>query len=636
MPTALFESSAGAERVAKRTLSTTDQRPSEKSRARASQASSAASAAAAAQITSSGAKVAALAEKLSRRGTAPATKAVKPAEVPAEPTDLVGEEMEEEEKEPEEVAAELEQPEAEAEAAVAKVGQAGADVAALPASRKDLMDALPGLGGDEDEDVDQYHTLHLVPMRSTEAGEFAWDEVTSVAKVQERVAGLARYIDAILRSRPGDNLTLAKVSPNGNVDLQALRAAAEKNKSRGIAALRVATFFGKHVEKMLEAGGIMIAPQDLDELSCETSVATGLYPGSVMEQIYIQNEGLRSAFKYDNDAKMNCYQFEPTVEQRRAIARRGYLVKLGSEGTFDMRAISGQVSTETFLVYGTTGLGSAKLLAQPALSKRLRLSQDLVRVSGFNGARRGAGFIALITVPFSKKNLEAMHRMFQVGSFSLGNPDVPGYLMEITVAPTPVELEKILAFRLLNAPIDEAEDEIVEKAKDLSIRIVEGKLLRSPAEGLTLTPIALAHGRAHAGPHGEGERAAMHSCALVNLVTRNCALTNPIGEAAAEKSRAFSLWQSTAQATSFTTTWRRRRRHASTPATATSPEGGREGQYVPLGDSADRTHDGRTGEGRRRGGTESVVVEGHWGWRPMNHLLGWGFDARGRGGGRCK
>ena len=617
---AQFQSAPSKKQQGKRGLETPDTNVTEKIRTRAPTSTPAAAAAAAAQKEPEKEAVTPAApEQGGRAATTPKTAEEQPSELP-----LAGDETRLADGTGEmdlELAAEKPPAAATAHTIAKTVG--AVDVALLPATRKDMLAALPSLEGDGEE-TEQYHTILLVPMRSGPAAEFGWNEATKIPQIHEKLIGLAGYMDGLLKDwNPGDGLSLAKVSPQGNVDLQMQRAAAEKNKSRGVAALRVMSFFGSHLEAVLEAGGIMVEPANVDELTCEMAAETDLYPGCVMEQIYKQNDKLRSYWKYDSDAKMNCYQFEPSMEQRHAIAKRGFLVKLGDEGTFGMRAVSGQASVENFYLYGMTGVGSAKLLAQPALSKRLGLSKDLVRVSGFNGTRRGAGFVAMITIPFSRKNLDAMHRMFQEERFRIGNSNVDGYFTEIYVAPTPVEMEKLLAFKLLSAPVDDSPDELAEKAKDLSLRIVEGVLIRALEEDLTLTALPRAEVfRTHTGPlGGHSGRSEMRTC----NPTRNCAFPTGCNGSKAKPARAFSLWQSTLTTSLSSQKRTRLSSGAGGPGSETTGSGGERGQGE------------RTDRGGGKGGHEhEVAPEDHWRVRPMDHLLGWGFDARGRGGRRCK
>jgi len=141
---------------------------------------------------------------------------------------------------------------------------------------------------------------------------------------------------------------------------------------------------------------------------------------------------------------------------------------------------------ETFFAFGTTGVKSAQYMLQEPLAKAVQVSKDLFMFRNTQVARRGCGTLVAISVPFTQKNFTRMMKLLRTQQFKVVNPDDPEQFLEITLAPTPVEMEKILAFRLLAAP-EEAEEELPKAAMEL--RIVEGALMQADPGRIQLIPL---------------------------------------------------------------------------------------------------------------------------------------------------
>ena len=175
-----------------------------------------------------------------------------------------------------------------------------------------------------------------------------------------------------------------------------------------------------------------------------------LYPGAVIEQIAIQNKGLSASFRRDFSVGKNVfvYSVAADLQQQVDITNRGYLVQLGNLGQFQMLPIERRITFETIYAYGFSGVGSAQDTGKQPFADALACPSDMVRITGVNEIRAGAGTVIAIKYPYSRANYEAAAKVLDQGYFKLRHPTVQSFVMEITVAISPIELQKMLNVKL--------------------------------------------------------------------------------------------------------------------------------------------------------------------------------------------
>ena len=164
------------------------------------------------------------------------------------------------------------------------------------------------------------------------------------------------------------------------------------------------------------------------------------------------------------------YSVNVDLLQQTAITKRGYLVQLGNHGKYQMLPIEQRITFETIYVYGFSGVGSAQDTGKQPFADALACPSDMVRVTGVNEIRAGARTVVAIKYPYSKANYKAAAKVLDQGYFKLRHPTVRTFVMEITVAISPIELQKMLNVRLVNgAAEDSSDDDDEEEAIDLRI-----------------------------------------------------------------------------------------------------------------------------------------------------------------------
>jgi hypothetical protein len=323
---------------------------------------------------------------------------------------------------------------------------------------------------------------------------------------------------------------------------------------------------------------------------------------------------------WDFDRQMTAYRFVYSSHaQEAAVDKRGYLVRLGKGaalGTFIPQPIQQRVQWETIYVHGATGQGSARDFVLPCVTRALAVSKDLAKLQEAQGVKRGRGYFAAISFPYSKSKYLQVMKLLETKHFKL--PIGEGVL-EITLAATMVEMGKILNMDLIKEE-EVKEEEEEEASKPLELRFEEGAQGRVAGE---LVEAALwdRHREASASAAREGRRR------LEAALMRNRGDTNAHNEmpscgcSTAENGSEFSLVQS----------WSRQR--LGEPAAApTFSEAWPNERRAVIG-AARRTAWGAAAEWR---GSAMRSDSRCWRQRLLEHLLGWGYDARGCGGGRCK
>ena len=343
-------------------------------------------------------------------------------------------------------------------------------------TRSEEMESLPEFGDVTGlEAVEAGMSIFITPLRSGKFAAAYFDEATRAAtiagKAQALIGGINGLIEATM---PGFDFNT--VSVGGRVELAALRLSEPfKNGRCGVYKVRVLEACANAVIKVLQAEAVVTAAFGT-EWTHETIIPDDYYPGAVIEQVSVQNKGLAAAFKRDLSVGKNVfvYQVELTsAAQLAIIEKRGYLVQLGSHGKFAMRAIERRVSFETIYAYGCSGVASAKDVLAGPISAALAVPADMMRVSGVNSTVPGMGTVVAIKYPYSKANYDAAAKLLDQGQFKLRHPTIKSFVIEITLAITPIELQKRLAIRLMR-DIESSESEDEEEPLDL--RIKEGEM----------------------------------------------------------------------------------------------------------------------------------------------------------------
>ena len=290
-------------------------------------------------------------------------------------------------------------------------------------------------------------TLSLVP---TAAGDGAAAAINERSK--EKAINLAcevhkRTVHALLVKANAEITTLT-VSPDGVLDFKAARRSSSKNGRSGVFKWRVVASFAVHIEKALKDQYIVTA----DELrTYELDVDASAYPGTVISQLQAQS-GLTAVLKTKfGRVEIETYMFDMSAEQGQLFSERGYVAELGPYGKVQFRMAEMKLSIEHVYAYGITGIGSAQLDLQPEFARATACSTDLVHIAGIPGAKRGMGTMVDISYPFSASNYDAVCKLIAIGEFQLINPRT-GTALEITLAESPIEMQKKLGIQLLNKP----------------------------------------------------------------------------------------------------------------------------------------------------------------------------------------
>ena len=318
-------------------------------------------------------------------------------------------------------------------------------------------------------------TLHLTPLRSAAWADFYFDEATSVSVVMGKTQGLIRALDKELSEKlPG--FDLAAVSVRGATEVAALRCSEPfKNGRCGVYKIRVLEACSEAV--MGAVGDVaVVTPAFGVEFTHETIIADEFYPGAVIEQISEQNNGLAAAFKRDFSIGKNVFVYQVQITSAAQLAiveKRGHFVQLGAHGKFALRAVERKVTFETIYAYGCSGLGSAKDILQGPLAASLAVPKDMVRVSGVNSTIASAGTVVAIRYPYSAANYDAAAQLLDQAYFKLRHSAHSSFAIEITLAITPLELQKRLAIRLVR-DVESSESEEDEGVGALDLRITEG------------------------------------------------------------------------------------------------------------------------------------------------------------------
>lgn len=116
--------------------------------------------------------------------------------------------------------------------------------------------------------------------------------------------------------------------------------------------------------------------------SHQVIVPDNFYPGAVMEQIAIQNNGLAASFRRDFSIGKNAYVYSVDLDLARQteITKCGYLVQLGLQGKFRMLPVEQRMTFETIYAYGFSGVASAQAEGKQPFADELACPSDLVRI----------------------------------------------------------------------------------------------------------------------------------------------------------------------------------------------------------------------------------------------------------------
>ena len=371
------------------------------------------------------------------------------------------------------------------EAAQRSAGKVAAAVAALeegdlaarvdelvgePKTRKEEIQQLPtfaeitGLSSEE-----ECKTVLVVPKRSVAAAqECYWDEAATKVEVAACVRRISTRIDELL-VEAGDSLSLVEVSPGGRPEVEAQRAGHLKNAANGITKIRVQAEYYEYLRGILEEE-FLVLPDDQSKLEEEVFASAEFYPAAVIEQIAAQNSGLQAWARYDRASGTYAYQFAYSSEsQRHRAERRGHLVQLGSYDRLMSSRVAKRIQWEEITAYGFTGVGSATDFGKKPIAGAMALSSDLLQMSPAKGIKSGVGAVITIRFPYSTANYHQVLNLLAQAHFKL---PIGEHVLEVTLAANPVELAKLLRFKLLAEEVDEVEEK--ESPRALDLRITEG------------------------------------------------------------------------------------------------------------------------------------------------------------------
>ena len=493
-------------------------------------------------------------------------------------------------------------------------------------------------------------TLLVVPMRSLDAvKDCYWDESATKVQVAACVRRISKRVDELV-TEAGDDLSLEEISPDGRPEVEAQRAGHFKNAANGITKIRVQAEFYEYLQNILEEEFIVV-PDDQSTLEEEVYAGAEFYPAAVIEQIAVQNAGMKAWARYDRSSGTYAYQFSYTSEaQRRLADRRGYLVQLGSYEKLVPSRVAKRIQMEEITAYGFTGVGSAIDFGRTPIAGAMALSSDLVRMMPARGVKAGMGAVVTIRFPYSTANYHKVLNLLAQAHFKL---PIGEHVLEITLATNPVELAKLLRLNLLAEEVDEVEEKEAPRALDLRIAegAVAGELVAACLWDLRREvgreAAALARAwRMRAEGWPEAHTHEMHNCAMQTLgecVTArdSCLddamqmevsgeLTDP-SQINGDASCGAGIIGSRDWHGILSATWARivarvaaRRYLVEAGASAGAAWGLLREWLGCVGEAA--------GSVARRGC--AARSQGWTRWRPQEHLLGWGFDARGCSGRR--
>jgi hypothetical protein len=522
-------------------------------------------------------------------------------------------------------------PEVQEQVAAAAIAMAaGMGLEGIPATRREMIDSLPSIASANAlVAANDCISLKVVALRNGAAAAGYYDESSTPDQIDKAEEFNRRRMNKLIEER-GDGYSLADLCEGGVVDVAAARSGTTKNRRNGVIVARIdESWFDYFYEAIREE--YMVSPNDADMLDFECLGDEKFYPGAVLEQLHAQNGGMNSMVRYNRDTRGNIYTFSfPTDAAYEEAVRREHIVKLGAHGTLQFRPVQRRPANEEFFIYGLTGVGSAKDYMVPQIACNMGVSKDLVRASVAQGVRDGIGALIKVVVPYSKANYGRLMKLLATAHFKL---IIEGHALEITVAATPVEIGKLLNFQIMSAEREEDEEDEVEA---LDLRIED---ITAPGTGAH-TPPNPAHAflvsdwlwRLH-GKVGREAAARAREC-MPRLVAASTMHVRPCSAARSTGTRSCSYpTHSSETHACYISRWQ--------PSDGLGSVGRQE--------AATRRHNlGR--QGYCRDGSEArAVCSGrlwwaawglqtgqHWEWRPMDHLLRWGFDARACGEGKSK
>ena len=516
---------------------------------------------------------------------------------------------------------------------LSSAGDSEAALGDFPASRQEVIEGLPAIGMvNELIATNNAISVKLVALRSGPASKGYYDETATYDKICEAEAACKVYLNDALYDM-GDGYTLKDLSPDGKINLAAARSGNTKNRRNGQIVVRIDE---EHLEYFMMAieGVYTVAPPDPEELEYEAMASDTFYPGAILEQIHAQNGGVHATVRYSREAKANCFMwsFESEEDKDEAEAR-GYIIKLGKEhGTMAFRPIQKKIQMEECFLYGFTGPASAKDLFLPLYAQEVGCSKDLARISRAQGIRDGVGTVIKITFPYSKSSYKRFMKLIAIERFKLV---IEGHALEVTIAMTPVELGKILAFRLM-AEEEEEEQEEITSAIDLRIEDVTPACKSEAGKHATLMPKCTWKPYAKVGVHSWYAMSRTQESATFEPIsppTHHRDEEERMRKTPEEKmhSCAYEMHELDSHADDGLH-WQRISNERAKRHEAKRDEAAR--QALRAGADEARMGWARQLLENEGGGARSRGC--HWEVRSMDHLLRWGYDARACGGGKSK
>ena len=475
-------------------------------------------------------------------------------------------------------------------------------------TRKDDIEALPTFGEITGlVAVENGITLFITPLRAGAAAECYFNETATATDIGGKSQAMINFVNTRLGLRLA-GMDLNTVSIDNVIDCVALRNTSFKNQRCGVFKLRV---MESASDGLITALGddVVITKAFGTVFTHETIISDVMYPGAVIEQIALQNNNLGATFRRDFAIGKHSfiYSVSATLAQSAVITARGCLVELGIHGKFDMYPVERRVTFETIYVYGFAGVASAQADAKGPFADALSCPADMVKIGGVPSTLAGAGTVCSIRFPYSRANNDNMARLLDQGYFKLRHPNVRTFVMEIAVAISPIELQKMLKIKLVK---EENEEDSSDDEEVVALEL--GAPTWTPGAQWVLEPdFDRSHPLTHVRLVGENEEVGRGGGQGTMVVHVECNLHDygvtdmvcPLDTHTTYHYHPTSVWQSRREATGESD----------------------EGRRAPKrGNAASRVES-------RWVGTEGPVSVLTWNcsWRRMERLLGWGFCSRG-------
>ena len=475
--------------------------------------------------------------------------------------------------------------------------------------------------------------LYLVPLRSGAAAAACMDESTKMGDTRALGDTLFKVLDEMVLADKDCPVKLGDmiVGPgSGRESLHAAKAAAFKLRLNGVWVIRVIEQYATYIINRCCATLVASATRAITEPTHELVLPNSFFPSKVIQQVAAQH-GLQATCRrvFDSDSE-HMYMISALDDKVEKVMKSGLLLTADNV-KYDFTPVTRRATLEDVFVYGLSGKGSGERDFVPEFARSFQLSSDLVRLTQAQ-ANPSVGFVGRVRYPYTSERYDAAYELFDAGALALYNPNKPTLKpLEIYVAPSLLELQAVTGIAMVLKGGEEKKlEEKNEEDKNGQPRIVE----------LEPTPAAAAA----AGP--------TPMCVLVPM--RVWEARRKAGVEAAARGREWRVQAWMQGLGARPEAWRRAIKRAGMAAGALQADAGEAAGStdaagspmpgvqvelrIPRVSSPSREEGShRTGDdGAEMGGGETArrlpepVRVGWVRWRATCHLLGWGWDVRGR------